>query len=78
MKKMTCKELGGACDVEFIGASFDEIAIQSKKHGMEMFQKGDKSHIDAMNEMQKMMKEPSDFAKWLDSKKEEFNRLNNI
>jgi hypothetical protein len=31
-----------------------------------------------MNEMQKMMKEPSDFAKWFEGKKEEFNNLSNI
>ena len=45
MKKMTCKQLGGACDIEFLGESFDDIASQSKKHGMEMFQKGDVAHI---------------------------------
>ena len=33
------------------------------------FQKGDAAHIEAMNEMQKMMKEPTDFAKWFESKK---------
>ena len=53
MKKMTCKQLGGACDVEFSGESFDEIAKQSKNHGMEMFQKGDAAHIDAMMECKK-------------------------
>ncbi len=25
MKKMTCKQLGGACDFEFLGESFDEM-----------------------------------------------------
>jgi len=34
---MTCKQLGGACDVEFKADIFDEIAELSKKHGMEMF-----------------------------------------
>lgn len=75
MKKMTCKQLGGACDVEFLGESFDDIATQSKKHGMEMFQIGDQAHIEAMNEMQKMMKDPADFATWFEGKKEEFNNL---
>ena len=74
---MTCKQLGGACDFEFSGESFDEIANQSKKHGMEMFQRGDVAHINAMNEMQKMMKDPSDFATWFENKKEEFNKLSN-
>ena len=39
MKKMTCKQLGGACDLEFQANTFDEIAELSKKHGKEMFEK---------------------------------------
>ena len=74
---MTCKQIGGACDIELLWESFDEIANQSKKQGMEIFQKGDTAHIDAMNEMQKIMKEPTEFAKWFESIKEEFNNLNN-
>ncbi|MBP5982383.1 MAG: DUF1059 domain-containing protein [Fluviicola sp.] len=77
MKKMTCKQLGGACDLVFIGETFEELANQSKKHGMEMFQMGDVAHIEAMNELQKMMKTPEDFGNWFESKKEEFNKLEN-
>jgi hypothetical protein len=40
MKTMTCKELGGACDLEFHANTFEEIAKMSKKHGMEMFHIG--------------------------------------
>ena len=78
MKKMTCKQLGGACENEFYGETFEDIASQSKKHGMEMFQQKDAAHIDAMNEMQKQMKTPSDFTTWYETKKQEFNSLNNI
>ncbi len=77
MKKMTCKQLGGSCDLVFIGETFEELANQSKKHGMEMFQMGDVAHIEAMNELQKMMKTPEDFGNWFESKKEEFNKLEN-
>ena len=55
---MTCKQLGGACDQKFSANTFVEMAALSKKHGMEMFQKGDKAHLDAMNEMQNMMYSP--------------------
>ncbi len=75
---MTCKQLGGACDKEFFGESFEEIALQSKKHGMEMFQKGDAAHMEAMDAMQKMMQNPSDFTTWYEGKKEEFNNLSAI
>ena len=75
MKTMTCKQLGGACDQKFNAMTFDEIAALSKKHGMEMFQKGDKSHLDAMNEMQKMMKSPDSMNQWMESKRKEFEKL---
>ena len=51
MKTMTCKQLGGACDLEFRAESFEEIAVLSKNHGMEMFQKGDQEHLEAMGAM---------------------------
>ena len=56
MKTMTCIQLGGACDTEFHANSFEEMAELSKKHGMEMFQKGDKDHLEAMNKMKEIMK----------------------
>ncbi|MBC8198066.1 MAG: DUF1059 domain-containing protein [Candidatus Marinimicrobia bacterium] len=75
MKTMTCKQLGGACDKLFSADSFDEISEMSKKHGMEMFQKGDDSHLKAMNEMQNLMKSPDDMKTWFENKREEFNSL---
>lgn len=75
MKTMTCKQLGGACDQKFIANTFDEIAAQSKKHGMEMFQKGDQPHLMAMKEMQKLMKSPDSMNQWMESKRKEFEGL---
>ena len=75
MKKMTCKQLGGACDIEFHASTFDEMADLSKKHAMEMFQNADKPHLDAMNEMQKLMQSPNDMKIWMDGKRNEFNCL---
>ncbi len=75
MKTMTCKQLGGACDKLFSADSFDEISEMSKKHGMEMFQKGDDAHLKAMNEMQNLMKSPDDMKTWFENKREEFNLL---
>ncbi len=75
MKTMTCKQLGGACDQEFHAGSFDEIAEMSKKHGMEMFQKGDKEHIKAMSEMQELMQNPEAMNVWFEGKRKEFEAL---
>ncbi len=75
MKKMTCKQLGGACDLIFEASTFEEIAELSKKHGMEMFQKQDSAHMEAMQEMQKMMQNPDAMQKWMDEKRREFEAL---
>jgi hypothetical protein len=75
MKTMTCKQLGGACDKAFHANTFEQIAEMSKKHGMEMFQKGDTAHLKAMNEMQELMKSPKMMAEWFENKRKEFNAL---
>ena len=55
MKKMTCKQLGGACDKVFSGNTFEELANQSKAHGKEMFDQKDAAHLKAMAAMQELM-----------------------
>lgn len=75
MKTMTCNQLGGACDAVFHANSFDEIAALSKKHGMEMFQKNDQAHMNAMNEMRTMMNTPNAMQEWFENKRKEFDAL---
>ena len=72
MKSMTCRELGGACDKEFQAETFEEIAQMSKEHGMEMFQKNDKPHLEAMQKMRKLMSDSDAMQKWYEEKKREF------
>ena len=75
MKTMTCNQLGGACEEQFHAGSFEEMAEMSKKHAMEMFQKGDADHLRAMNEMQELMKSPEAMKEWFENKRKEFNQL---
>jgi len=75
MKTMTCKQLGGACDLEFHADTFEEMANQSKKHGMEMFQLKDEAHLNAMKEMQEHMQSPEAMNAWFENKRTEFNSL---
>jgi hypothetical protein len=77
MKTMTCKQLGGACDIKFHANTFEDIAEQSKKHGMEMFQKGDETHLKAMNDMQQLMQSPEAMNAWFDDKRKAFDALPN-
>ncbi|MEO9871615.1 DUF1059 domain-containing protein [Ekhidna sp.] len=75
MKTMTCNQLGGACDLEFRADTFEEMAEQSKQHGMEMYQKGDEAHLKAMGEMQELMKSPEKMQEWFEGKRKEFEAL---
>jgi len=77
MKTMTCKQLGGACDTTFSANSFEEIVAMSKSHGMEMFQKSDMAHLEAMNKMTELMKSADSNAmqNWMKSKEAEFDAL---
>ena len=77
MKTMTCKQLGGACNQEFHANSFDDIAEQSKKHGMEMFQKGDEAHLKAMEQMHDLMQSPEAMHEWMEARRKEFELLPN-
>lgn len=42
---------------------------------MEMFQKKDAAHLDAMSKMQELMQQPQAMQNWFQSKKDEFEVL---
>jgi len=75
MKIMTCKQLGGACDLEFKAATFQEMATLSKDHATEMFQKNDEAHLAAMQVMSTLMQSPEAMQAWFDQKKQLFESL---
>lgn len=75
MKTMNCKQLGGACDLEFRADTFEEMAELSKQHGTDMHQKNDAAHLEAMGKMGQLMKSPEDMKNWFDSKRKEFDEL---
>ena len=67
MKTMTCRQLGGACDLAFHADTFEEMAELSKQHGMEMHRQQDAAHLEAMGNMQALMQEPDAMEKWFHS-----------
>lgn len=54
MKKTTCRDLKGACDVEITGETAEEMGENSRKHVMEMVQAGDMAHKAAIEDMMKL------------------------
>lgn len=75
MKTMTCRQLGGACEQEFHANTFEEMAELSKQHAMQMVQKQDAAHLEAMRKMQDLMKNPDEMNKWFEAKRKEFESL---
>lgn len=75
MKTMTCKQLGGACDKEFHAETFEQMAQLSQQHGMEMKEQGDQAHLDAMQKMMGLMKDPAAMQQWMADRKKEFDEL---
>lgn len=75
MKTMTCNQLGGACDTAFRAATFEEMAEQSRAHGMEMAQRGDAAHLEAMECMRASMSDPAAMKEWMEQKRKEFDAL---
>ncbi len=72
---MTCKQLGGACNLEFHAETFDEMAKLSQQHGKEMFEKKDEDHLRAMQEMGELMNDPEAMSNWMEIKRQEFEAL---
>lgn len=75
MKTMTCEQLAGACDEEFHAETLEEMGELSKKHAMEMVEKGHKGHIEKMEEMKAAMNTPEAFGRWFEKMQTEFDAL---
>lgn len=71
---MTCQQLGGACNKQFRGSSFEEIIELSQQHGMEMFRNGDEVHIQAMQAVREKM-QGGTMQEWVENKRKEFDAL---
>ena len=73
MKKMTCKELGGACDEVFQAETFEQMQELVKAHGAAMFGAQDAAHMGAIQEMMSLMTNPQAMQQWMDDKKALFD-----
>lgn len=72
---MTCLQLGGACDKEFVAETFEEMAALSKQHGTEMFMQKEPAHLAAMEKMRALMQKPDAMQKWFAEKQKDFEAL---
>lgn len=78
MKKMSCRQLGGACDLEFRANTFEEMSKLSQKHAREMFAQGEKEHLKAMSQMADLMKKDGAMDAWMNEKRAAFEALPSV
>jgi hypothetical protein len=74
-KTMTCKQLGGPCDLPLQGRTADEIIKLQDKHLKDVVAGGDATHGDALAAMKGRWKHPLSGMKWYRSVKREFAAL---
>ena len=73
MKKTTCRDLNGACDVGIQGETPEEMAENCKQHVMELIQSGDEEHKAAVEKMSQLSREEQ--VKWYEDFKKGFDSL---
>ena len=75
MKSMTCKQLGGPCDLAHSGNDANEIIAAQDKHLREAVKAGDASHEEARNAMKGRWKNPIGGLGWYNQIKKDFKAL---
>jgi hypothetical protein len=75
MKTMTCKDLGGPCDLALHGNTADEIIKAQDKHLKEIVAGGDDSHQGALKDMKGRWKNPIKGTGWYRQTKRNFAAL---
>ncbi len=75
MKTMTCKQMGGPCDVAFHGSSADEVIKAEDAHLKEVVAGGDETHQAALKAMRGRWKNPVKGMGWYMQTKKDFAAL---
>jgi predicted small metal-binding protein len=75
MKTMTCKQLGGPCDVEHHGKDHNEVIKAQDRHLKAQVAAGDETHREAHEAMRGRWKRPISGLGWYRDVKREFASL---
>ena len=74
-KTMTCRDLGGPCDLEHHGASADEVIVSQDRHLKEAERAGDTTHQEARDAMKGRWRHPKRSLDWYNGVKRAFAAL---
>lgn len=75
MKTMTCRQLGGPCDLEHSGADANEVIKAHDRHLKEAVAEGSAEHESARNAMKGRWKRPVSGLKWYKQVQRDFDAL---
>jgi predicted small metal-binding protein len=75
LKTMTCKELGGPCDLAHRGSSADHVIKAQDRHLKEVVAGGDRAHEDALKAMKGRWRHPIAGMGWYRDAKRRFAEL---
>ena len=76
MKKLTCRDLGGPCDKEVTGNSFNDVGNNCKTHVMEQINSGDEAHLAAAAKMKNAS--PEEHKSMMAEFEKRYNKAPNI
>lgn len=75
MKTMTCRQLGGPCDLPHRGETADDVIQAQDRHLKDQEQAGDASHQPARDDMKGRWKRPKKSLDWYFGMKKAFAEL---
>lgn len=75
MKTMTCRQLGGPCDLAHQGASADAVIKAQDRHLKDAIASGDDSHREAADAMRARWRRPIAGMGWYRQAKRDFAAL---
>lgn len=75
MKTMTCRQLGGPCDLAHHGKDANEVILAQDHHLKEAAAAGRADHEPALKEMRSRWKRPVSGLKWYRQAKRDFAAL---
>ena len=75
MKTMTCRQLGGPCDLQLRGETANDVIKLQDSHLKEMVASGDEAHRSAAKDMKGRWKNPVAGMGWYRKAKRDFAAL---
>jgi hypothetical protein len=75
VKTMTCRELGGPCDLEHRGETGDDVINAQDRHLKEAVRAGDTTHQEAREAMKGRWRHPKKSLDWYRDIKKAFDEL---